>query len=115
METMEIVSPDDRETVEPFDDAFVTQVIAGEQMSVQHFRAEGGLAPEHSHEHEEMGYLVEGSLTLVVEGVEHTVRTGEVYCVPSDMTHAIGNTGADPAVGVMIFSPPRPFHWTASD
>lgn len=112
---MEIVSPDVREAVEPFDGAFVTQVLAGEQMSVQHFRAEGGLAPEHSHEHEEVGYPVEGSLTLVVEGTEHTVRTGEVYCVPSGVTHAIGNAGTEPGVGIMVFSPPRPFHWTSSD
>jgi len=112
---MEIVSPDDRETVEPFEGAFVTQVVAGEQMSVQHFRAEGGLAPEHSHEHEEVGHPVEGTLTLVVDGEEHVVETGEVYRVPSGVPHAIGNAGGEPTAGIMVFSPPRPFHWTASD
>lgn len=112
---MDIVSSEERETVEPFDGAFVTQVLAGEQISVQHFRAEGGLAPEHSHEHEEVGYPVEGSLTLVVEGVEHTVKTGEVYCVQSGVTHAIGNAGTEPAVEILVFSPSRPFHWTSSD
>jgi quercetin dioxygenase-like cupin family protein len=112
---MDVVSPDDRETVEPFEGAFVTQVVEGERMSVQHFRAEGGLAPEHNHEHEEVGYPVEGALTIVVDGEEHMVETGEVYRVPSDVPHALGNAGDEPAVGIMIFSPPRPFHWTASD
>ena len=112
---MDIVSPDDREAVEPFEGACVTQIVTGERMSVQHFRAEGGLAPEHSHEHEEVGYPAEGALTLLVEGEEHTVERGEVYRVPSGVPHAIGNARDEPAVGIMVFSPPRPFHWTKSD
>ena len=109
---MDIVSPDDRETVEPFAGAFVTQVVTGERMSVQHFRAEGGLAPEHSHEHEEVGYPVEGSLTIVVDGEDHMVEAGDVYRIPGGVSHYTWNRGDEPAVGIMIFSPPRPYHWS---
>ena len=58
---MEIVSPDDLQADEPYEGAFLTQVVAGARMSVQHFRAEPGLrSPEHSHEHEEVGYPLTG-------------------------------------------------------
>lgn len=106
---MDIVSPADRETVEPLEGAFLTQVIAGDRMSVQHFRADpGGGAPEHSHEHEEVGYPVEGSLTIVVDGEEHAVEAGEVYRIPGGEPHATWNRGDEPVTGIMVFSPPRP-------
>jgi quercetin dioxygenase-like cupin family protein len=106
---MEVVSPDDRETEEPLEGSFLTQVVAGDRMSVQHFRSDpGGGAPEHSHEYEEIGYPVEGSLAITVDGEEYTVEAGEVYVIPAGEPHSLTNPGDEPAVGIMIFSPPRP-------
>mgnify|MGYP000252837249 CR=1 FL=1 len=110
---MEIVSPDDRDAEEPYEGAFLTQVLAGERMSVQHFRADPGLrSPEHSHEHEEVGYPIEGALTIVVDGEEQTAEAGDVYRIPGDESHYTWNRGDEPTVGIMIFSPPRPYHWS---
>jgi quercetin dioxygenase-like cupin family protein len=80
---MEVVSPDDRETVEGHKGTFVTQVVDSEQMSVQHSRIDRPLrAPDHSHEQEEVGYLIEGSLTIHVDDEEHPVEAGEVFRIP---------------------------------
>jgi quercetin dioxygenase-like cupin family protein len=61
----------------------VTQVVDSEQMSVQHSRIDRPLrAPDHSHEQEEVGYLIEGSLTIHVDDEEHPVEAGEVFRIP---------------------------------
>jgi mannose-6-phosphate isomerase-like protein (cupin superfamily) len=106
---MEVISPADRETVEPVENGFLTQMGAGERMSIQHFRLNPDAgAPRHSHEHEQVGYLVEGTLTIVVDEGEHSVEAGDAYLIPSSEAHAIWNRGNEPAVGVETFSPPRP-------
>lgn len=106
---MEVVSPDDRSTEEPHEGAFVTQVVAGDRMSVQHFRAEPGpCSPEHSHEHEELGFIAEGSWTITVNGDEQTAEAGDVYRIPGGEPHSSENPGDQATVGIQIFSPPRP-------
>lgn len=106
---MDVISPADRETVEPVEGGFLTQMGAGERMSIQHFRLEPEAgAPEHSHEHEQVGYLLEGSLTIIAAGEEHTVEAGDSYLIPGDEPHAIWNRGSDLAAGIETFSPPRP-------
>ena len=46
-----------------------------------------GVVPEHSHG-EQWGVVVEGELTLVVEGVKHTYKKGDFYHIPSGARHS---------------------------
>jgi len=46
-----------------------------------------GVVPEHCHG-EQWGVVVEGELTLVVEGVKNTYRKGEFYHIASGARHS---------------------------
>jgi quercetin dioxygenase-like cupin family protein len=106
---MDVVNIDERDSPEVRDGVFLAQLAAGERMSVQHFRIEPGAGVgNHSHEHEQAGYLVSGEILFTVDGEEYTVGAGDSYAIPSEAVHAAESTGDEAAVGVELFSPPRP-------
>lgn len=105
---MEHVTPSDSEPQIPVDDVTLTPLAAGERISINTGRLEpGAVVPEHSHEHEQVGYVVHGELTLVVDGEATTVREGESFALASGEPHAAENRTDEPAVAVDAFSPPR--------
>jgi len=105
---MDCVPLSERETVEAVDGVHLTQLAAGEGMSVQHFRIEpGAIVPEHSHPHEQAGWVESGVAEFIVDGEEIPVSAGDSYTIPGDEPHAVEVHGDDPLVGVDIFHPPR--------
>jgi quercetin dioxygenase-like cupin family protein len=105
---MESMAPADAETVEVVEGVYLTQLVAGERTSVQHFHIEPGASvPDHSHKHEQAGYVVHGTLTFTADGEEHVISPGESYVIPGDEPHAAGNRADIPVDGIDIFSPPR--------
>ncbi|MFB6164509.1 MAG: cupin domain-containing protein [Haloarculaceae archaeon] len=106
---METVSLSVPETVEVEDGVHLTQLVAGDRMSVQHFHVEAGATiPEHSHEHEQVGYVYAGAMTFTVGGEAFVVGPNESYVLPSNEPHAAENPGDDPVQGIDVFAPPRP-------
>lgn len=96
------------ETAEPIQGVKLRLLAAGESANVQQYRIEvDGTVPEHSHPHEQLGYLIRGELTFLVNGEEVLVEAGDSYCLEGDEPHAIENRGDAVAVGIDIFSPPR--------
>jgi quercetin dioxygenase-like cupin family protein len=62
--------------------------------------------PVHSHPHEQLGMVIEGELVLEIEGVEHRLRPGSAYQIPSDVPH--GARTEDRACRVLdVFQPVR--------
>ncbi|HUQ24366.1 MAG TPA: cupin domain-containing protein [Burkholderiales bacterium] len=58
----------------------------------------GGAAGKHTHPGEELGYVVEGTLELLVEGQPpRTVKAGESFFVPAGVVHDGRNVGSGPA------------------
>jgi quercetin dioxygenase-like cupin family protein len=105
---MDIVSHETEDAVEAVEGVHLTQLAAGDRMSVQHFFFEPGAAvPEHSHPHEQTGFITDGTLTFLVDGEELTVSAGDSYAIPGGEPHAAENQGDVPVRGVDIFSPPR--------
>lgn len=106
---MEHVSTTAVEFAEPVEGVRLALLAAGEAMSVQEFRIEpGATVPEHSHPHEQVGYLSEGRLTFVLEdGEEVLIEAGESYRFAGDEPHAAENRGEKPVEGIDVFSPPR--------
>ena len=99
----------DEETVEAVEGAFVTQLVSGDRTSAQVFEAEpGAIVPEHSHPHEQIGFVYEGTLTFLVDGETIEVGPNESFVIPGDEPHQIENRGETNAVGIDIFSPARP-------
>ena len=105
---MERVSVTDREATEAVEGVHLSILAGAEKMNVQHFDIEPGAeVPEHSHPHEQTGYIFEGTLTFLVDGEELEVAAGDSYAIPGDEAHAAENRGEMPVRGVDIFSPPR--------
>ncbi|MFB6138712.1 MAG: cupin domain-containing protein [Halobacteriaceae archaeon] len=110
---MQTVDRAEAETVEARDGVFLTQLAAGERMSVQHYHfAAGANVPAHAHDHEQVGIVTRGALTFTVPDAddgpaEYVVAAGETYAVPGGEVHACENEGDVPAEGVDVFSPPR--------
>ena len=60
------------------------KIVAGErEMLAQIYLKRGALVPMHSHESEQMTYILQGALKVLVGGEEITVREGEVLHIPS--------------------------------
>jgi quercetin dioxygenase-like cupin family protein len=87
----------------------LAQVVAGEQMSVQHVRMEPGASvPEHSHHHEQVGFVYAGEVTFHLADDTVTVGEGGSYGLASHEVHAAENRGDDTLLAIDVFSPPRP-------
>lgn len=106
---MDRVSRDAYEEVEVESGVFLAQLATGEEMSIQHLRMDpGARVPEHSHHHEQLGFVYEGEQTFVLEdGEAITVGPGGSYWLESEEVHAAENRGDDALLAIDIFSPPR--------
>lgn len=105
---MDTSSLSDEETHEPVAGGHITQLAAGDRMSIQHFDIKpGARVPEHSHEHEQAGFLYTGTLVFIIDGEEIVLGPEDSYVVPSQVPHAVENRGDEAVKGIDIFSPPR--------
>ena len=105
---MERVPTDAVDSTEAVEGVHLSILAGGEAMNVQHFVIEpGATVPEHSHHHEQAGYITQGTLTFLVDGEEIEVDADDSYSIPGDEPHAAENRGDVPVTGVDIFSPPR--------
>ncbi len=82
------------------------KIVAGErEMLAQIYLKRGALVPMHSHESEQMTYILQGALKVVVGGEVVTVREGEVLHVPSWISHQA--EALEDTFELDVFSPVR--------
>ena len=66
----------------------------------------GAAVPEHSHPHEQAGYVLGGRVRFTIGGETRTLGAGDMFLIPPDVLHAV--TAVDgPAVVLDVFSPVR--------
>lgn len=66
----------------------------------------GAVMPDHHHPHEQLGYVVEGSMVLNIAGDERNLQPGDAYTIPGDVVHrAVG--GPAGCLVLDAFNPPR--------
>ncbi len=105
---MEHVSLTDVESTEAADGVHLALMAGTDSMNVQHFEIEpGAVVEEHSHPHEQTGFIYEGTVTFVSDGDTLECEPGDAYALPGGQPHAAENRGAETVRGVDIFSPPR--------
>jgi quercetin dioxygenase-like cupin family protein len=105
---MERVPLSDVDPTEAVDGVYLSQLAVGTEMSVQHFRIDSGATvPEHSHPHEQTGYITAGELTFLVDDDEVVVSAGDSYAIAGEEPHGAENRGDVAVEGVDIFAPPR--------
>ena len=64
------------------------KIITGErEMLAQIYLKRGALIPLHSHESEQMTYILQGALRFLVGNEEVVVREGEVLHIPAHVQH----------------------------
>jgi quercetin dioxygenase-like cupin family protein len=85
------------------------KLITGERMMIAHvYFKSGEEVPRHSHENEQLTYILSGALHFWFgAGGEHevTVRAGEVVVIPSNLPHRA--VALEDTLDVDVFCPPR--------
>jgi quercetin dioxygenase-like cupin family protein len=82
------------------------KIVAGErEMLAQIYLKRGALVPMHSHDSEQMTYILQGALKVMVGGEEVTVREGEVLHIPSGVRHQA--EALEDTFELDVFSPVR--------
>ena len=66
----------------------------------------GSTYPDTPHEGEEIGYVLEGTLTLCIGKKKYTVKRGESFLIHPDKPHHLENRGKRPVQILWISSPP---------
>lgn len=75
-------------TLDKVTEMVARKAIAGaEHVLVQTYLKKGALVPAHTHESEQVIYVLQGALSVIVDGQEHTVRDGDVLFVPGGAAH----------------------------
>jgi unsaturated pyranuronate lyase len=85
------------------------RVITSERMMLAHvYLKKGSVVPRHSHENEQLTYILEGALRFKIgpEGSEViVVRAGEVLVIPSNVPHEA--EALEDTLDIDVFNPPR--------
>lgn len=74
-------------------------------MLVEFFIERGGEVPEHSHPHDQVGYVIAGRLQFTIAGESQTVSSGDSYAVPGGLPH--GALALTDVTLIEVFAPPR--------
>jgi unsaturated pyranuronate lyase len=93
------------------------RLIPAERMTIGHvYLDQGCVVPLHSHENEQLTYILEGTLRFWLgddEGQVVDVKAGEVLHIPSNLPHRA--EALEDTLDVDIFSPPRADWFDGSD
>jgi quercetin dioxygenase-like cupin family protein len=66
----------------------------------------GAIVPKHSHENEQITYILEGALRFTIgDGRVITVGAGQVLVIPSNMPHQA--EAVEDTIDLDVFTPPR--------
>ena len=94
---------------EPLKGGISRRLITGKGVMIAHvYLKKGDDVPQHSHENEQITYILEGALRfwLGPEGdQEIIVRAGEVLVIPSNLEHRA--LALEDTLDVDVFNPPR--------
>jgi quercetin dioxygenase-like cupin family protein len=80
-------------------------VVGQEIMLARVLLKKGCVVPEHSHENEQLTYILDGVLKFWIDGKEVVVSAGEVLCIPATMPHKA--EALQDTIDLDIFTPPR--------
>ena len=94
---------------EKVSDVLERRLITCDRMMIAHvYIKKGCIVPKHSHENEQITYILEGALHFWIgqdEGEQIVVRAGEVLTIPSNVPHKA--EALEDTLDVDVFNPPR--------
>ena len=81
-------------------------LVCGEKTLMSEFRLKrGSVLPEHTHPHEQTGYLISGHIVLSIEGTDYDIMPGDSWVIAGDAAHSAAVK--EDSVAVEVFSPVR--------
>ena len=81
-------------------------LVFGKHTLMTEFRLDkGSQLPEHTHPHEQTGYLVSGHMTMRIEHEEADIRPGDSWNIPSNAGHSAAIH--EDSVAIEVFYPVR--------
>jgi quercetin dioxygenase-like cupin family protein len=93
-------------------DGVMARMIEGDRMTLAIVEiAPGGRVPEHRHDNEQIGFVIEGSLTFTVGEETRTLGPGGSWCIRSGVPHHV-DVGPKGAVVAEAYAPIRA-DWSA--
>ena len=94
---------------EPLKEGLTRKLVTGERMMIAHVYLKKGVdVPRHSHDNEQLTYILEGALQFwfgANDEQQLLVRAGEVIVIPSNLPHRA--LAIEDTLDVDVFSPPR--------
>lgn len=91
---------------EPLNELLSRKLITGDRVMLAHVLLKKGcVVPAHSHENEQVTYILKGALRFQIQGKEIILREGEVLHIPSHVIHEA--EALEDTLDLDVFSPPR--------
>ena len=83
------------------------RVVNGERMTLAAVDLmPGAVVAEHRHENEQLGFVLQGSVTFTIGEEKRDLKAGDTYVIPSNVPHHVV-TGPEGATVVDVFAPIR--------
>jgi quercetin dioxygenase-like cupin family protein len=102
-----LVDIEDQPVIDVWGNAVRARRIQGDRITLAVVElAPGAIVPGHQHEAEQLGMVIEGSVTFTVGDERRALRSGGTWRIPSNVPHQV-TTGPDGATVIDLFSPPR--------
>jgi quercetin dioxygenase-like cupin family protein len=81
-------------------------LASSDKMMLVEFTFEQGVeVPQHTHPHDQVGYVVSGRMRMIIGDQACECGPGDSYHAPPDVPHA--GVALAPSIVVDVFSPPR--------
>ncbi len=81
--------------------------ITGVKAQICLGRLEPGEETLHSHEYEQLGYVLSGRVQITVDTDVKILGPNEGYCIPGTVVHGFKVVSEEPLEYLEIFSPPK--------
>jgi unsaturated pyranuronate lyase len=83
------------------------RALKGERMTMAVVDLEpNSTVPLHSHENEQLGFILQGSMSFTVGGEKRELRAGDTYVIPRNVPH-VAVAGSEGCTAVDVFAPVR--------
>ena len=81
-------------------------LVYGQNTSLSEFHLQkGSVMPNHSHPHEQTGYMVSGHMSFIIDGKKYEAIPGNSWCIPAHIEHGV--EVLEDSIVIEIFSPVR--------
>lgn len=90
---------------DPSKGAVVTEILRGDQASVNAWQITDAMPPHLHREHEEIIIVRTGRARARIGDRDVDLKPGDVFLVPKNTVHAARAYGEDPFTGVSVFAP----------